>query len=364
MAKTIFISFSFFLLFSSLIYVEAQNQTGSQLHSFIEIWHAPVTADNRTMKFFAAYSQNSTGLLKLITDGSCKISFTDSPSVQNPMVFADDTGYEYSRAFKEPVKILYSISCSHVEYPQQQQSNQADIVFEFLNVVLLEPSATVRTKHVNFICEAGGTKPDILNLYTDTSGEWKLRASVNVRGSKSPYRVNFKEGDVADGDYSWNCEAQTAEIGLFAARNQSFRVRFSPNTTCNESADCAQWKPETCISDELQMRACNNTASCKYQEGRRCAQVVEPSPQADGGVTLLDEQGTQEKPKTADVGGPGILAIFLIILVIGGGAGAIVFIRKRKSGKKEEENDEFGEEDFEEDGNFEDEEKEEENDEK
>ncbi len=318
----------------------------SQTSNFIEIWHAPETADNKTVKFFAAYSQNSTGLLKLINDGTCKISFSDSQSF-HPMAFVQDIGYEYSRKFEEPAKVSYTVSCSHVQYPQQQQTREAEIIFEFFNVVLLEPAATVKTKYVNFVCEAAGKKPGILSLYTDTSGEWKPTASISVKGSKSPYRVNFKEEYVADGDYKWNCEAQYNGITAFASKNQSFRVSSSA-ITCDESADCGQWRPENCASDEFQTRACNNTARCKYKEGRGCAQVVETSPESGNGVTLIDDQETtSEKSKTDEGGGPGILTIFLIILVIAGGA-AFYFLKIKKKKEPEKEEDIFGNEEFEE----------------
>ena len=345
MSKILLALFALLAFFSTLAYAQAQTQANTsfqqpKLYSFIETWYGTETSDNKTVNFYAAYAQNSTGLLKLIEDGSCKISFSDLPAIQNPMQPLQGIGYKYTRTFTEPKKISYTVDCVHTAYPQQSKTKEADIIFEFYQVNLLEPTGTIKNKTIIFICEAVGTKPDAINLYTDTSGEWKLRASIQVRPAKSPYRVNFREDNVGDGQYSWNCEAQKSGGSLFAARNQTFKVRYSPNITCNENSDCSQWRPDSCTSSGLQTRACNNTAFCKYQEGRKCTYITETNKTGgDKGVVLIDNPAGKDSsgtPRTAS-GGPDFLVILLVAAVIAAGGFAVFKIRKKKPGKQEEE---------------------------
>ena len=332
-------TFYLFSILAIFLFLLSMNPVNAQEKpSVIEIGHA-ISEDNKTVRFIAAYAENSTGIVKLIPNADCKISFGDSQSKMN---YNPDSSYDLTKVFTESVKLTYTISCSQQNYTQQAKSKIVDVVTDFFEVVLISPQNTVSTREVNFICEVRGNRPKSINLYSDTSGEWKLRAKTEIRTSKSPFRVNFTEDFVSDGKYNWNCEAesQNSETKL-APANKQFTVKFAPKSSnCFEAADCSSWSPETC-SDSMQTRKCNNTLECGYSQSRVCS-AISGRTANDSGITLLESPvllpDKQASPAKSD--GLGILPIFLIIIILAG-AGAFLFLKFKKKKKAKVDEDTF-----------------------
>lgn len=329
--------------------VAQTNQTAqlTKNASLMETGYAINSEDNSTVRFIAAYAENSTGLVRLIQGAACKISFSDSPSPQ-PMAFNLDIGYEFTKVFRESAKLTFTVTCSHPKYIDKTLSKPVEIFLERTEVVLLQPTGKVTTRDVDFVCEARGTKPLSISLYSDTSGEWKIRASANIKGSGSPYRVNFKEEDVPDGSYSWDCAAETPKgLVVFAPAKQPFTVKFSPlSGNCTESLDCGLWKPDICPPEGIFTRACNKTVSCGYKTTRICTPVKEENVSSDGESAIITNAPEEGRKQSAEsTGGLGLLPILLVVILVACGA-AFYFlkIKKKKEPKKE---DVFGNEDFE-----------------
>src|SRR3989338_7953231 len=131
-------------------------------------------AGSITFTFLASYSENSTGLIKLIPNADCKITFTDFSGQQN-MRYVPDVGYEHTRNFTESVSLSYTVACSHANYAEKTQTRKIEVEVKRLGteIILLDPKDNIKTKDVVFVCEARGLKPIAVNLYSDTSGEWK-----------------------------------------------------------------------------------------------------------------------------------------------------------------------------------------------
>ncbi len=335
----------FFVLAAVFFILIIPNFAKAEEKSILEIGHALMSQDNKTVRFIAAYAENSTSVVSLIPKADCKISFTDQPSPK-PMSYNPGTSYDFTRVFTESAKIDYTVTCSSQNYTQQTKSKRLELVTDFLEVVLISPQNTVTTRNVNFICEVRGNKPNAINLYSDTSGEWKLRASSQIKTTRSPFRVNFTEDYVSDGSYKWNCEAETGKGTKFAPSDKKFTLKFSPKVPdCFEAVDCTSWEPQTCSGDK-QTRSCNKTAECSYTQSRNCTL---PATSPDNGIvlqspipTLPDTPGSAKSKDT----GLGILPILLLVLVIAG-VGAFLLIkfkRKKQASKdKEKEGDIFDE---------------------
>ncbi len=338
--------FAAFAVFSSISYAMSLSD---EKYSFMETLTTVISEDNRTVRFLTGYSQNSTGLLTLIPDADCRIIFSTNPLEQTKMNFIKDSGYYYAAVFNESGKVGYTITCSNPAYQPKSQTGQIQLFINFMEIVLIEPKEVVNNRTVNFLCEARGNKPTSINFYTDTSGEWKLRASTEIKGSKSPYRVNFREQNVADGNYKWTCEAETGKSIIAPVGNQSFRVKFSVN--CTESLDCSSWLPSDCPSSAIQNRVCNNTEFCRYEKSRSCTHIseanisgIEPPIQTLG----PEETGSQNQQGKSGGSGINILLVVLIIVIIGAGGFALIKLRAKRKRGVEKDEDIFGEEDFEE----------------
>ncbi len=320
------------------------------LKAYMATTHFALSAENRTFKIIAAYSENTTGLFKLIPDARCTIVFDDDLLKLN-MTFVPDSGYEYSRAVLEN-SINYNASCSHTKFTHENQTMQIEIKSEVTEVVLIEPTGTVTSRDVSFVCEVRGQKPEKINLYSDTSGEWKSSGTGSVVGPNSPFRVTFIEKDVADGDYKWNCEALIGSNKPRAQNDGRFTVKYSsPNVNCTASIDCTAWQPDICPSRGKFTRICNNTNVCNYDTEESCTlgvvTSVIPSPSVDIVISSPAPTGGPKPPK-----GNMDMIYIIIIAVVAVAAILVIFILKRRNsgesledlGKDDYRGDEFGEE--------------------
>src|SRR3989338_6833295 len=129
MGKTVFLLLLASVFLYSLSSVSAQSPAPepNKTQAFIDSIYNPTDAENKTFRILAAYSENSTGFLKLIPNADCKITFADKPNLVQNMNFVADTGYESAKAFTESVKVSYTVACSHANFTQQTQTKQIDV---------------------------------------------------------------------------------------------------------------------------------------------------------------------------------------------------------------------------------------------
>ena len=321
--------------------------------AYIETTYSPSSADNTTFKILATYSENSTGLFKLIPNGSCAISFSDDIQPK-PMTFSADKGHDYTKFFNG-TSLNYTVNCFSANYTSEDQTKQINVNIIVTEVALLNPKTTVSTRNVSFVCEVRGQKPDRINLYTDTSGEWRIRASADVTTKSSPYRVQFTENNVDDGEYFWNCEAEVGQAKIAASSNQPFSVKFVSHVTLNcnnENVDCTSWSPDICPSSGKFTRSCNNTDTCNYDLEKSCAAgsvassplVASEEPPVETSKPSAGKTGASKPSEGIDT--ITIVLILAVIVVI-----VVIFIKLRKGRKENKEIEELGgpEEEFEND---------------
>ncbi|HLD41668.1 MAG TPA: hypothetical protein VJB06_01405, partial [archaeon] len=337
--------FFVFTLFLAVLITANSAQAQEKNASLLEIGYAITSPDNKTVRFISSYAENSTGIVTIIPNADCQIAFSDQTGSKK-MNYNPNSNYDITRTFSESAKITYTVACTHQNYTEQTKTKTAEIITDFFEVVLISPQNNIATREINFICEVRGKKPDSISLYSDTSGEWKLRATSDITTSRPPFRVNFTEEYVSDGPYRWNCEANSGGETKFAPADKKFTVKFAPKIPdCFEAVDCSSWDPDPCQSGDTQSRKCNSTVECGYLESRDCLQ---PPSNPDSNITLIespvllpDNSGSNKLPKTD--GGLGTLPLVLIIIIAGAVSILLLKFRKKRQKKGEEkEEDVFG----------------------